>query len=71
MLGFVDYAVVAVFLVATLGIGLWAGRGVRTIEEYATGNRSFGTEALAITLLATKISGINVIKWIMVSPKIL
>ena len=56
-----DWSVIIGFLVATLAIGLRAGRGVRDIKDYATGNCVFGTGALALTLLATKLSGIEVI----------
>jgi SSS family solute:Na+ symporter len=41
------------FLIVNLLIGLWAGRGVKTIEDYAVGSRKWGTGALVMTYMAT------------------
>ena len=53
----IDHLIVYAFLLITLAVGLWAGRDVKDIKEYAIGNRTFGTGALTITLLATYIGG--------------
>jgi SSS family solute:Na+ symporter len=38
----VDIIVVAVYLVFVLGLGLWAGGQLRSLEEYAVVGRSYG-----------------------------
>ena len=53
----VDLAVVIVFLVSTLVIGIYKGMGVKTIEDFALGNRSFSTSTLTATIVATWVSG--------------
>jgi Na+/proline symporter len=53
----VDTIVVYAFLLLTLVVGLWAGRNVKTIEDYALANRSYGTGTLILTFLATWIGG--------------
>jgi Na+/proline symporter len=51
----IDYLIVYGFLFITLIIGLRAGRGIRDIREYAVANKTFGTGALVLTLLATSL----------------
>ena len=50
-----DFAlpVIATFLIAMTGIGLWHARRVRTAEDFALGGRRFGAPVLAGTLIAT------------------
>ncbi len=57
----IDYLIVYVFLIITLVLGLRAGRGIKDIREYALANKSFGTGALVLSLLATDIGGAFVI----------
>jgi SSS family solute:Na+ symporter len=57
----IDYLIVYAFLAITLYIGLRAGKGVKDIRDYAIANKSFGTGALTLTLLATYIAGDSVI----------
>ncbi|MEM9417173.1 MAG: HD domain-containing protein, partial [Bacteroidota bacterium] len=45
------------FLGITLYIGLRAGRGIKDIREYAIANKQLGTGILAMTILATYITG--------------
>ena len=52
-----DYAVVLLFLGATLLLGLGSGRGVTTLQDYALGHRNYSVGAMAMTLLATNLSG--------------
>ncbi|XWN35112.1 MAG: HD domain-containing protein [Roseivirga sp.] len=52
-----DHLIVYAFLLITLAIGLWAGRGIKDIREYAIANKQFGVEALTLTLLATIVGG--------------
>jgi SSS family solute:Na+ symporter len=53
---------VYVFLAVTLMVGLWAGRGLKSLEEYAIANRVYGTGVLTLTFLATGIGGSSVIE---------
>jgi SSS family solute:Na+ symporter len=53
----IDHLVVYFFLLITLIVGFWAGRGVKDIKDYALGNRAFGTVALVLTFLATEVGG--------------
>mgnify|MGYP001031793460 FL=1 len=53
----VDAIIVYAFLLLTLLLGLWAGKNVKTIKEYAIANRAYGTGVLTITMLATFITG--------------
>ncbi|MEL7063685.1 MAG: sodium:solute symporter family protein, partial [Bacteroidota bacterium] len=56
-----DHLIVYAFLLITLAIGLWAGRGIKDIREYAIANKQFGTGALVLTWLATDIGGESII----------
>jgi Na+/proline symporter len=49
--------IVGVFLSVNLITGLYYGRGIRTIKEYAIGDRNFSTATIAATIIATWISG--------------
>jgi Na+/proline symporter len=57
----IDCLIVYAFLLITLVIGLWTGRGIKDIREYANANRMFGTGALVLTWLATDIAGETVL----------
>ena len=56
-----DHLIVYLFLLITLAVGFWGGRGVKDIKDYALGNRAFGTAALVLTFLATEVGGQGVI----------
>ena len=56
-----DSIIVYAFLLITLLVGLWAGRGIKDIKEYAIANRIYGTGILTITLLATYVEAWNMI----------
>ena len=53
----IDIAIVIGFLVVTLIIGLGHGNKVKTIEQYALGDRNFSTGALIATIVASWIGG--------------
>ncbi len=53
--------VVVGFLLVTLVLGLYAGRGIKDIKEYALGSGRFSTLTLVITFLATNIGGGSII----------
>ncbi len=52
-----DHLIVYAFLLVTLLLGLWAGRGVKDIRDYAIANKMYGTGVLAMTFLATYVGG--------------
>lgn len=52
-----DIAIVIVFLITNLAAGVYSGRGIKNITEYAVGNRNFATTTLAATIIATWLSG--------------
>ena len=53
----VDHLVIYAFLLVTLIVGFWAGKGIKDVREYAIANRQFGTGVLTMTTLATYITG--------------
>ncbi len=53
----IDHVIVFIFLITTLVIGLCASRNIKDIAEYAISNKIFGSGILAITILATYITG--------------
>ena len=57
----IDYLIVGAFLLLTLLIGLFAGRGIKDIRDYAIANKMYGMGVLTITFLATYLGGSNTI----------
>ncbi len=49
--------IIIVYLAIVLFLGLWAGRGVKSMKDYATAGKSFGTLAIFATLSASFIGG--------------
>ncbi|KJV55852.1 sodium/pantothenate symporter domain protein [Orientia chuto str. Dubai] len=45
----IDLILVGLFLIANLAIGLWYGKGVKSIKDYALGGKNFSTTALTAT----------------------
>ena len=56
-----DALIVAAFLITILLVGLFAGRDIKDIREYAVANKMFGTAALVLTYMATEVGGQGVI----------
>lgn len=52
-----DYAIVGLYLVATVAIGLWFSRRNRDAEDYFLGGRNFVWPLVGLSLLATNQSG--------------
>ena len=52
----IDVIIVFSYLALTLAYGLYVGRGVKNISEYAIGNRDFTTPILVGTIIATAAS---------------
>ncbi len=53
----IDIAIFVLFLIVTLIVGLYYSQGIKTIKEYAVGDRNFSTPTLAATIVATWICG--------------
>ena len=51
----VDHWIVYSVFLSTLLVGLWAGKNIKSIQEYVLGNQAFGTVALVLTFLATEV----------------
>jgi Na+/proline symporter len=60
-MNYIDYFIIITYLILTLLLGLWAGRNVKNIKDYAVGDRNFTTTTLVMTICATNISGTLVI----------
>ncbi len=53
----IDLILIILFLTISLFIGLWYGKDVQSMQDYALGGRKFNTAALTATVIATWISG--------------
>jgi SSS family solute:Na+ symporter len=53
----IDIIVVSVYLLIILGLGLWAARGQKSLEEYAVVGRSYGSLVIFMTMSASFIGG--------------
>ncbi|WP_316354453.1 sodium:solute symporter family transporter [Candidatus Trichorickettsia mobilis] len=53
----IDVVIIIAFLIINLVVGLYSGRGITTIKEYAIGNSNFSTTTLVATIVATWIGG--------------
>ncbi|MCW1886788.1 sodium/solute symporter [Luteolibacter flavescens] len=51
-----DLAIIVIYFVVIIGIGLYAARGQKTMETYALGNRSMPWWAVLASILASEIS---------------
>jgi SSS family transporter len=54
-----DWAVLTVYLVAILALGLWAGRGNQRIEDFFLAGRKMRWWAVGLSVMATQISAIT------------
>lgn len=61
--GYIDYAVLIIILSISLGIGFFFGcfgNGNKSTEEYLLGGRKMKTIPIAISLIASQLSGISI-----------
>ena len=56
-----DYAVIVVYLIGTLGLGVWIGRRVHTGRDFFLAGRSLPWWAVGLSLVATDIGGTDII----------
>ncbi|AWN81506.1 sodium:solute symporter family protein [Candidatus Cardinium hertigii] len=57
MVRHIDFMIIGLSLIGTLFIGIYYGRGIKTFQEYAVGNRKMSTSVIAISLIATVYGG--------------
>ncbi|MCC2646722.1 MAG: sodium:solute symporter family protein [Rickettsiaceae bacterium] len=57
----VEFIMVFFYLTLTLVLGLWSGRNVKNMTDYAVGGRNFSTQTLVMTICATNIGGSTII----------
>ncbi|MEQ9115589.1 MAG: ATP-binding protein [Rickettsiales bacterium] len=53
----IDLFVVCIYLALALLVGIWKGRGIKTISDYAVANKSYPTIILVMTIAATWYGG--------------
>ena len=53
----IDMTIVLLYLAATLAVGLWTGRNIRTLEDFSVAGRSFTAWIVFATLSASFIGG--------------
>ena len=58
-IGGVDAAIVIVYMLAVLALGLWIGRGSQTAARYFLGDRSLPWGALLLSIVATETSTVT------------
>lgn len=61
MLSVVDYIVVVLYLVGTLGLGFYVGRRLKTSSDYFLAGRSLPWWAVGMSLVATDIGGTDIV----------
>ncbi|MDD9139787.1 MAG: hypothetical protein NQ127_02545 [Candidatus Cardinium sp.] len=57
MVSHIDVMIIGLSLIGTLVIGIYYGRGIKTFQDYAVGNRKMATSVIAISLVATVYGG--------------
>lgn len=53
----IDHLIVYFYLISMLVLGLWVGRGVKDMKDYAIANRSYSSTIMMLTFLATVFGG--------------
>jgi SSS family solute:Na+ symporter len=52
-----DYAIIALYLCAILLLGLWSGKGMKSLQDFSVSHRSYGSMVIFATLSASFIGG--------------
>jgi SSS family solute:Na+ symporter len=52
-----DYSIISGYLIAILLLGLWSGKGMKTLSDFSVSHRSYGSLVLFATLSASFIGG--------------
>lgn len=54
---FLDYAIISGYLIGILLLGLWSGKGMKTLSDFSVSHRSYGSLVIFATLSASFIGG--------------
>ncbi len=57
MLAHIDYAIVLIYLIGIMGLGLYASRGIQNLKQYAVAGRNYTAPVVFATLSAAFIGG--------------
>ncbi len=57
MLNYLDYAIIIIYLLVVLIVGLWSGKGMKTLQVFSVSHRSYGSMVIFATLSASFIGG--------------
>ncbi|MHC4112038.1 MAG: sodium:solute symporter family protein [Planctomycetota bacterium] len=57
MLNYLDYAIIILYLCAILLVGLWSGKGMKSLQEFSVSHRSYTSFVIFATLSASFIGG--------------
>lgn len=57
MLNYLDYAIIIFYLFVILLVGLWSGRGMKSLQDFSVSHRSYGSIVIFATLSASFIGG--------------
>ena len=52
-----DYIIIIFYLSVVLLVGLWSGKGMKTLQEFSVSHRSYGSMVIFATLSASFIGG--------------
>jgi Na+/proline symporter len=58
-LGAIDLAILLVYLVGSVALGVWLGRGQKTASDYMLGGRNLSWWVVLITIVATETSTVT------------
>lgn len=54
---YIDIVIVALYLVITLALGLWQGKGIKSMRDYTVSHRNYSTFVIVATLAASWFGG--------------
>lgn len=54
-----DFVIVILYLIASIGIGMWVGRGVKSTTDYFAGAKSLPWWSICISIVATETSALT------------
>jgi SSS family solute:Na+ symporter len=57
----IDSIIISVYLVVTIAIGIYAGRGVKTMRDFAIASKTYPTSIMVATITATLIGGESIL----------
>ena len=61
MTDYVTIAVIAIYFLVLLGIGVWASKKIKTAEDYLVAGRSLGFWVFVLLMIGTVCSGMSLL----------